>query len=269
MVRLVIKYFLVLFVILNINFYCQIDSIPMIQEDDLDNNTLGESIAKLPSHIPLYNDIAYLYADFENVQKHYKDSEKSFIPVFLINNSQEIIIINGYEEPELQQEYEFEENKWIRTQPYHYGWCGTQYLFGIRLKPGEYYCFYEYFLEEGDKEKLRYTFLNKNIASSNSGLGRINKDEVEKTKYDDIALNNADFEFLKKLAKGEIEPYDEENENNTIRLYAIEQMSFRFPVQAIPVIIEISNNSDGWFKEAVERNLEEARKRKCEIQNKE
>ena len=59
--------------------------------DKWDGSTYWDSepISRLPKHIPIYNDMIYLYADFDNI---ISDTLK----VYIINNTTEKFVYNGY-----------------------------------------------------------------------------------------------------------------------------------------------------------------------------
>ena len=113
-------------IVLILLFTC---SIIFAQDYNDDANWLGGfPVSKLRKSIKLIPNSTFLFADFNNI-------DSNSIPIYLINNSDSTIILDGYELAFLQQEHLTKSNVWVRSKPYYFGWCGTQYFYTKEIKP--------------------------------------------------------------------------------------------------------------------------------------
>lgn len=215
----------------------------------------SEPIIKLPEHIPIYEDLIYVYVDYDNI---FNDTLK----VYIINNTGEKFKYNGYLWSLLQQEFKDTNNIWTRTRSHFYGWCGTGYLWEDGIRSREFIVFSDVIPEVGEEHEVRYHFYNTNIVTSNIGVIRISKKEVEEAKYDDIALKIRGADFLIKIIKGEIVPFATEAENETLIQRAIPNLSSYYPDEAIPILESIANDPSNKFQRQAIANLESIEKKK-------
>lgn len=207
------------------------------------------SITGLPDYVPVISDSIYLYADFKNIRKE-------TIRVYLINNSDEDFNIDGYRIPLIQQEFRDDDSSWSRSQSYNYGWCGTGYFYNMEIKPEEYVIIHKSFPLKGIEKKVRYNFYGKDIGYSNSGWGRISPDEVRKAEYDDIAINTYNADFLIKIIKKEVIPFEEERTNDALIRKTLVLLRQKFPDQALIILQEIADDPSNKFYPLAVRNLE-------------
>ncbi len=229
--------------------------ISFAQDEDLELVlSSGESINKLPKQIPIIEDNIYLYADFNNIQKE-------SIPIYVVNNTNEDFKYSGFQVPLLQQEYKDIDEIWTRSQSFYYGWCGTPYLFNYKLKSKEFTIYYKSFPSNGTQKEVRYVFYETEILESNIGVGKVSLGEIEKAKFDDIALNINGEDFLIKIIKGEIVAFEEEHENNFLVSNAMMILRNKYPDQAKIVLSEIATNPSNKFYEQAIRDLRVIRER--------
>lgn len=215
----------------------------------------SEPLSNLPKHIPIYDEVIYLYADFSNIVNN-------TIQVYLINNSKKKFKYNGYLWSLLQKEFKDTNNTWTRINYHFYGWCGTGYIMEYGIRPGEFIVFENSIPDEGEEHEVRYHFYTTDVVTSNLGIIKINKDEVEEAKYDDIALQINGANFLVQIIKGEIAPFDSAYKNENLIWRAIPVLSFNYPEEAIPILESIANDSLNKFQRQAIANLEGINKRK-------
>lgn len=215
----------------------------------------SKPLINLPKHIPIYDDQIYLYADFDDIIDH-------TISVYIINNSQEKFSFDGYLLMLLQQEFKDTNNIWTRSQPYSYGWCGTGYMFEDGVRPGEFTKVRKVFTNVGEKREIRFKFFKTSMTVSNSGIGYIVPENVEEAKYDDIALRICNSDFLTRIIKGEIKPFEAETENETVIRKAICNLALYFPEEAIPILESFEKDSSSKYQKQAISNLESIERRK-------
>jgi hypothetical protein len=215
----------------------------------------SEPIFKLPEHIPIYEDLIYLYADFDTIIN-------DTLQIYIINNTSDKFKYNGYLLTLLQQEFKDTNNIWVRTRSHFYGWCGNGYLWEDGIRSREFIVYKDVIPEVGEEQEVRYHFYNTDIITSNIGLVKINKKEVEEAKFDDIALKIRGADFLIKIIKGEIAPFATETENETLIQRAIPNLSFYYPDEAIPILESIATDPSNKFQRQAIANLKSIEKKK-------
>jgi len=154
----------------------------------------SEPISELPKHIPIIQNKLYLFADYSRV----KNKE---IDIYIINNSKDVFM---YEDNMLlYQEYETNNDTWKRSTIYNdfYNWCGFG-SFPTYIRSGYYYMDSYSFPTSGIEHNVRFNIMNVEIridslaTVSNIGIGYLNKNQLEKIKYDDISLRESSCDFL-------------------------------------------------------------------------
>jgi hypothetical protein len=245
-----IKIILLLFLLLTFNkvYLCQ---------DNDDYSYYGSNpINLLPTSIHVLANKAYLWIDSNSIQKNNID-------VYIINNTNKILELDGYQLAGIQQEYKTNSNNWHRIKIFHYGWCGTPYLYGKTIKPKEFYKSVELFRSGDKKSEVRYKVYGSQVEISNSIIGSIDTTETEAAQYDDIAYEYCDADYLIKVIKEMPKPYKTlpgyyENNPTTHRNptsiledlngYIVENammtLSNRFPTIALKVFESIRNNKN-------------------------
>lgn len=246
---------LIFYVIFYSISYAQ-DSIIYVTPDDTLDLTLilDEPLIELPSNIPVNENSIYLYADFNNV----KDES---IPIYLINNSDKDFNYKGDQRPLLQQEYKVTDSIWQRSQAFYFGWCGAGYLYTAKLKSKGFTIFHKPFPSDGVEKIVRYVFYGTEVLPSNNGFGNVDFDEVEKARYDDIALDRNDENFLVNIIKGKIIPFSDEAQNNYLISKAMMALRDNYPDKATIVFEEIARDSTNKFYKQAIRDLKVIRKR--------
>ena len=209
----------------------------------------SEPLFKLHDHIPIYEDLIYLYADFDNIVL-------DTLKVYIINNTTEKFNYNVYLWSLLQQEFKDTNNIWMRTRYHFYGWCGTGYLLEDGIRSREFIAFKNVIPELGEEHEVRYHLYNTKIVTSNIGIIKINRKEVEEAKFDDVALKIRGADFLIQIIKGEIAPFETEEENETLIQRAIPNLSSYYPDEAIPILESIANDPSNKFHRQAIANLE-------------
>jgi hypothetical protein len=216
--------------------------------------SMGDSINILPTQIPIIENKIYLYADFNNINNE-------SIPIYLVNNTNNEFRYTGSEVPLLQQEFKDSDGIWKRSQSFYYGWCGTPYLFDYKIEPKKFEVFYKPFPSSGNKKEVRYVFYEKEILKSNIVFGNVSSEEIEKAKFDDIALSISGEDFLIKIIKGEIVAFEEERKNDFLIGMAMMQLRNQYPNTATVILSEIANDPANKFYEQAVRDLKVIRER--------
>ncbi len=179
------------------------------------------SVADLPSHLHAEEGKVSLIADFE------ARDEAGQIPVYVINQSGESLNLNS-QDGDFYVKLEVEEDRrWVRAQPHAFSWCGNSYHRG-ELKPGHFIKVVGYQSLVGDRKPIRYAFYRQDIELvSNVGEGRVAKHDVDLASRDALAVLEGDFEFVSKVALGDLKLRNEMDRIDDLQQVAIEQLGSR------------------------------------------
>ena len=235
--------------IILILFFTSILIFSQSQVDDYSNWTGGFPISKISPKIKLKDNSISLYSDFANI-------DSSFIPIYIINNTDTTIHFSGDDLALLQQEHKTLDSNWERSNPYFYGWCGTQYDYNIVIDPHCFVLLQEHINQNGNPTKIRFNLLNSKVLPSNVGNGFNIKEEIEKAKYDDISMQLNGCKFLISIIKD----YNKINLSNGKRYEIVQRAAYklyrRCPEQALLLFTELSNDSTYKNRNIFKRKLQ-------------
>ena len=234
----------------------------------------SKSIKLLDASIPRKEGKIYLWADYKKI----RDNR---IPIYIINNTDSVIKYDGYQLAEIQQEFQNSSSNWQRSTYLFFSWCGTPYVYNIKIFPREFYTSSEPFLSGKRKYKVRYTSFSSKIESSNIVWGNIDISEVEIAKYDDISFNYCDVDYLIKVIKEMPRPYKVipksytfiekypkyaralfESLNKNIIYNAIRKLGDRFPIKALEILEPIASNMNHPYNDAASWEIKVIKNRK-------
>ncbi|QQS36096.1 MAG: hypothetical protein IPM56_17950 [Ignavibacteriales bacterium] len=217
----------------------------------------SKPISELPAHIPIYKDIMYLYADFENI----KDGA---IPIYIINNTPTSFEYDSQKMELLQQEFKDSDSIWRRSASFYHVSSCVVLLRSDGIRPFEFLLISDFVLKKGEEYDARYRFFNTDIVTSNIGKAKINLEDAEVARYDDIALRASGADFLNKIIKGEIAPFETHEKNDELIWRALFNITSYYPDEAIPVLSVLAKDYASKFCEYAMRILESLKKRKQE-----
>lgn len=142
------------------------------------------------------------------------------IPVYLINAStNDLDLATQDGDVYLKLEVEDADGKWVRAQPHVSSFCGNSYH-ERRIRPGHFITIEGYQPDKGEKHKIRFSLYFQEIAlSSNVGEGTGSARDIDLAWRDGGAVTGGSFEFVRKVALGEIQKdYLEDLQPVAIRL---------------------------------------------------
>lgn len=159
---------------------------------------------ELPAQISHEWGCVSLVADY-----HAKEPDGS-IPVYLINGTLNSMNLSSQDgDVCLKLEMMNGDASWCRAQSHAFSWCGNSYS-NQSLRPGHFRKINGYQPEEGDKHRIRYTLYHQGIRiSSNMGTGLANEEDVDLASRDALAVMEGDFDFVTKVALGEMQLVNE------------------------------------------------------------
>ncbi len=217
----------------------------------------SKPISELPAHIPIYKDIMYLHADYENISNN-------LIPIYIVNNTAQSFEYDSQKMELLQQEFKDSDSIWRRSESYfHFSSC-RPFLYSYGIRPHEFTLIEPLILNDGEEYDARYRFFNTDIVTSNIGKAKINLEDAEVARYDDIALRASGADFLIKIIKGEIAPFETQEKNDELIWKALFNITSYYPDEAIPVLSVLAKDYASKFCEYAMRILESIKKRKQE-----
>jgi hypothetical protein len=166
---------------------------------DVPVQPVGDPLAKLPANVKAEKGKLTLFADFS-------DKKLAGIPVYIINRTgKPVTLQHSINDFLVVLEYESAPNTWPRAEP-------RRMISGCGLMPMQFELADEsfvertsYFPQEGKKAKVRYAMYRQPFeVASNVGDGFIVEEEVRKAKSDALAVLTGNFEFVSKVARGEL-----------------------------------------------------------------
>jgi hypothetical protein len=114
------------------------------------------------------------------------------------------------------------QGRWIRAQPHAFSWCGNSYMNPRKVRPGHFLQIEGYQPEKGRKHKIRFSLYQQGIAlSSNDGEGIANAHDIDLASSDAMAVEDGSFEFVSKVALGEIQLKNEMDHMKDLQGFAI------------------------------------------------
>jgi len=239
-------------------------------------NIVCKPIASLPEHVFADSSHLTLFADFE----HRSNGD---VPIYVVNRSGKPITLSlytmgvhsfytkecitfGSQIINLKLEYEETPGQWTRAESHVFRWCGYNDDKMILLDADSYLMVFGLLSKEGIKVRVRYSFYLQDVrASSNSGEAFINKKEVERAANDALAVYSGNFEFVKKVALGEITLKDEmDHRNNDLRIDAIWHLARGVfdQAEAEKVLERIAQGADKKYAPNAKEALEILRKQR-------
>jgi hypothetical protein len=239
--------------------YCQVNSTDTVYEttNKFDASEYWDSkpLSELPSHIPIYKDIMYLYADYENVSDN-------IIPIYIVNNTANKFEYDFYSEILLQQEFKDSDSIWRRSKSYYQFSSCRPFIGQYEIRPYEFTLDEDFILNEGEEYEVRYRYFTTGIVTSNIGKAKINLEDAEVARFDDIAFRTSGADFLINIIKGELAPFDTQEKNDKLIGKAIIELSFYYPDEAIPILSVLAKDYANKFCAIATANLESIKKRK-------
>jgi hypothetical protein len=127
--------------------------------------------------------------------------------VYLINASTNDVNLESQDgDVYLKLEVQDSQGKWVRAQPHAFSWCGNSYFNPPKVRPGHFLTIEGYQPDKGDKRKIRFSLYHQKIAlSSNAGEGIASSQDIDLASRDAMAVMYGSFEFVSKVALGEIQ----------------------------------------------------------------
>jgi len=128
------------------------------------------------------------------------------IPVYLINASTNEINLEAQDgDVFLKLELMDKQERWIRAQPHAFSWCGNSYMDPPSLRPGHFIKIEGYQPKKGKKREIRFSLYHQKIViSSNAGEGLISAKDIDLASRDAMTVQDGSFEFVSKVALGEL-----------------------------------------------------------------
>ena len=128
------------------------------------------------------------------------------IPVYLINAStNDVDLMAMSSNVNLKLEAMDAKCKWVRAQPHEFSHCVAG-LCDRRIRPGHFITIEGYQPEKGEKQRIRFSLYGQQIAlSSNAGDGTASARDIDLAWRDGGAVLWGSFEFVSKVALGEIQ----------------------------------------------------------------
>lgn len=203
----------------------------------------GRPIAELPAHVRAAEGKLSLFADFEDVRGEN-------IVLYLVNKTGKRHEMNAQDRDiYVKLEAKVMQNLWERAQTHTYSWCGNSY-FPVVVAPKSFHVFLGHYPSEGEPRDVRYVSYKNEHLVSNIGRGRVRPAEMKQAKYDRMAIETGDFDFVSQVAlrKHVAEPLAGYWKNSRqIAVYSLR----RFPrVQAAPVLNQLLDDEDEHVRQA-------------------
>jgi len=227
---------------------------------------IGHPLAQLPTHIPTSEGNLTLFADFDNrattatqvgiAQPHSAnvelvsvdgvnvpkpkftvvDGEMESIPVYLINRTGKPIVLNHQDgDLYVKLEYQNAGGDWIRGEPHNTSWCGNSYWPQPEMVADSFVIIQKWLPNKPVSHpahelpaRIRFGFYHQDIElASNVGNEILDRLILETARFDDWIFQNADFDFVRRVAYGTKGPKGLQSQNYLlpkIRLKAIQQL---------------------------------------------
>ncbi|HQY88428.1 MAG TPA: hypothetical protein PK402_07205, partial [Tepidisphaeraceae bacterium] len=150
----------------------------------------------------------------------------------------------------LKLEYETSPGNWSRAQPHAYSWCGNSYFPEPEIGNDEFIVVRGHVPSDGEAATVRYALYGQSMkVHSNAGAGIVNQDEISKAANDAMAVKSGDFEFVSKVATGEIELKNEMDHITDLRRSAINTLARgEFDVESVrKTLMSIVETNDGTY----------------------
>ena len=180
------------------------------------SNGKGE-ITTLPPQVKSAPGEVSLFADFSNRAKN------GTVPVYLINGKGTPLQLAAQDgDIYLKLEAQNEDGKWVRVQPHRYSWCGNSYFSPPAVPAKHFHLVRGYQPTKGKESKVRYTLYGQTFkVSSNVGTGLVCPKAAKLASRDAMSVREGDFDFVSKVALGEIAPKNEMAQLRGLQMEAI------------------------------------------------
>ena len=157
-------------------------------------------ITTLPAQVKFDPGAVSLFADFSNQTKN------GTVPVYLINGTGAPLQLAAQDgDIYLKLEAQNEDGKWVRVQPHRYSWCGNSYFSPPAVPAKHFHLVRGYQPTKGKESKVRYTLYGQTFkVSSNVGTGLVCPEAAKLASRDAMSVREGDFDFVAKVALGEI-----------------------------------------------------------------
>jgi hypothetical protein len=181
--------------------------------------TKGYPLEQLPKHIKPALGKVSLFADFE------RPSIDGSIPVYLINAGiKEVTLRDQDGDVYLKLEALDAKGSWVRAQPHAYSWCGNSYS-AVKIRSGQFFEIHGYQPTNRIKYQIRFSLHQQDLElSSNIGTGFVAPRDIDRASHDAMAVREGSFEFVRKLALGELKLENEMDHIKDLQGYAISQL---------------------------------------------
>lgn len=179
-------------------------------------------VADLPRHVPAEAGKLTLYADFA------AKNRPTGTPVYLVNRTDKPVAFAAQDgDIYLKLEYEAAPGRWVRAESHQDSECGNSYRTRT-LESGRFWVLDGYVPKAGAKGKVRYGLhLQPVPVASNTGDGGVDPADVAKAAGDLMALREAEFGHLKRVAVGEVVIRGGRLDPGELRRAAVDMLYFR------------------------------------------
>ena len=175
------------------------------------------AITALPPQVKSDPGAVSLFADFSNRPKN------GTVPVYLINGTGNPLQLAAQDgDIYLKLEAQNEDGKWVRVQPHAYSWCGNSYFSPPKVPAKHFRLVRGYQPAKGKKSKVRYTLYGQTFkVSSNVGTGLVCPRAADLASRDVMSVREGDFDYVSKVALGELDPKNEMDHVRNLQSTAI------------------------------------------------
>ena len=153
----------------------------------------------LPSHVVAPAGRFTVFADYER-------AGEQGVPIYIVNRTSEVRSVSDQDgDMYLKLECESAPGVWTRAQSHQYSFCGNSYG-STWLPPGQFVVTTGYRRTTGKAAKVRYRFYSGRAPgeSSNVGDGLVTLGDIQAAATDDMAIRHGSFDFVRRMALGEI-----------------------------------------------------------------
>lgn len=149
-------------------------------------------INQLPEHVSATDGQLSLFADF-------KDVRNGWVVLYLINRSGETVRApTQSNDLYAKLEYQDANQKWQRAQSHVYDTCGNSYD-SERIPDDTFMRLMGWMPKEGQPATVRFKIYSELEVASNSAMGRVKPDEIEKARDDVMSVHMGDVDRLRQV----------------------------------------------------------------------
>ncbi len=195
-----------------------------------DYPTEPRGLAELPPHVQHEAGKLSLYADYD-------DRLQGRIVVHVINATErDQSLPNQDMDPFLKLFARNDQGDWVRAQSHRYSWCGNSYFQDFQLPSGTFRSILGWIPQAGKLRSVRYQIEGNVGIMSNEGQLPIDDSEIERARFDEMAIQSGDIEFVRALLL-EQPPNVEGEELARIRECAVSRL-LDLPVEEMRSLLE-------------------------------